>query len=172
MGDLLHLSMAYLIHNLAELQAFAQRLAPALANHIGEEGLLIALNGPMGAGKTTFTQALGRALGVAEPITSPTFVLIHRYEGEHPMLVHVDTYRLGDQADSLADDVLDGLPNTLTLVEWAELSPILMNAVDMVIMLDLGESREGESSRTIQFFEKTSLGQAVVAAFSAMEASQ
>lgn len=98
-----------------DLQAFAGRLAPLLA-----PGDLIVLSGDLGAGKTTFTQGLGAALGVRGPITSPTFVLAR----SHPSLVggvplvHVDAYRLGGIAE-LDDLDLDATTDeSVTVVEW------------------------------------------------------
>jgi tRNA threonylcarbamoyladenosine biosynthesis protein TsaE len=83
-------------------------------------GDLLILQGELGAGKTTFTQGLGEALGVRGPITSPTFVLarIHPSLSEGPDLVHVDAYRLGSAAE--VDDLdLDATADrSVTVVEW------------------------------------------------------
>jgi tRNA threonylcarbamoyladenosine biosynthesis protein TsaE len=83
-------------------------------------GDLLILQGELGAGKTTFTQGLGEALGVRGPITSPTFVLsrIHPSLVEGPDLVHVDAYRLGSAAE--VDDLdLDATTDrSVTVVEW------------------------------------------------------
>jgi len=83
-------------------------------------GDLLILQGELGAGKTTFTQGLGEALGVRGPITSPTFVLsrIHPSLMEGPDLVHVDAYRLGSAAE--VDDLdLDATTDrSVTVVEW------------------------------------------------------
>src|SRR5580704_15258442 len=72
----------------------AQELAPELKG-----GEILALTGPLGAGKTTFTQALGRALGVRRRITSPTFIILQQFPARLPnrkksvALYHLDLYR-------------------------------------------------------------------------------
>ena len=85
-------------------------------------GTVIGLIGPLGAGKTRLTRAIAEALGV-DPgaIASPTFVLIHEYEGRIPVY-HFDAYRLGgpDDFEALgASDYWDG--GGVCLVEWADL---------------------------------------------------
>jgi len=94
-----------------------------LAKRVGallKAGDLLILQGELGAGKTTFTQGLGEALGVRGPITSPTFVLsrIHPTLVNGPDLVHVDAYRLGSAAE--VDDLdLDATSDrSITVVEW------------------------------------------------------
>jgi tRNA threonylcarbamoyladenosine biosynthesis protein TsaE len=96
-----------------------RRLAAALAE-LARPGDLLLLAGELGAGKTTFTQGFGAALGVEERITSPTYVLASHYEGRLE-LHHLDVYRLEQMAE-LADV---GLPELLdeggvTLVEWGD----------------------------------------------------
>lgn len=97
--------------------ALAARLASLL-----RAGDLLILTGELGAGKTTFTQSLGEALGVRGPITSPTFVLsrIHPSLIGGPDLVHVDAYRLGSASE--VDDLdLDATADrSVTVVEWGE----------------------------------------------------
>jgi tRNA threonylcarbamoyladenosine biosynthesis protein TsaE len=96
-----------------------RELAGAVANLV-QAGDLLILRGELGAGKTTFTQGLGEALGVRGPITSPTFVLsrIHPSLRGGPDLVHVDAYRLGTAAE--VDDLdLDATTDrSITVVEW------------------------------------------------------
>ena len=103
------------VTSLDQMRAFAE----ALAGHLRAGDLLI-LSGNLGAGKTTFTQSLGRALGVTGRITSPTFVIAHEHpsSGDGPALVHVDAYRLSD-AEELGDLDLDSeLEESITVVEW------------------------------------------------------
>ena len=82
-------------------------------------GDVISLAGPLGAGKTCLVQGLAGGLGVAVRVTSPTFVLVRRYDGDLP-LVHVDAYRLARATDlaGLDDDVLD--ETVVTCVEWGD----------------------------------------------------
>ena len=85
-------------------------------------GDLVLLIGQLGAGKTTFTQGLAAGLGVAGPVTSPTFVIAREHDSTvgGPRLVHVDAYRLGgiDELDDL--DLDSALDDSVTVVEWGE----------------------------------------------------
>jgi tRNA threonylcarbamoyladenosine biosynthesis protein TsaE len=86
-------------------------------------GEVLALVGPLGAGKTLLVKGLARGLGVrqSEPVVSPTFVLVREYRGRL-RLVHCDAYRLGS-ADELVDLGLDDMlddPETVIAVEWAD----------------------------------------------------
>ncbi len=101
----------------SELQAAAGALGRYLA-----PGDCIALSGPLGAGKTTFTRGLAAALGV-DPgvVTSPTFALLHHYHGRLP-LCHADTYRLDDPAELWELGLADCLAErqAVVVIEWAE----------------------------------------------------
>lgn len=81
---------------------------------------VIALTGDLGAGKTTLVQGLAPALGVEEPVTSPTFVLVREYAGRLPVY-HVDVYRLEriqDVLDLGFDEMLES--GGVTLIEWGD----------------------------------------------------
>ena len=100
----------------AETAALGARLAPLLL-----PGDVVPLWGGFGAGKTTFTQGVGRALGVRQPVASPSYGLVHEYHGDpaRPVLYHLDLYRLESAADAVAlgiEDLLSG--DGVTLVEW------------------------------------------------------
>ncbi|SNR99003.1 tRNA threonylcarbamoyladenosine biosynthesis protein TsaE [Geodermatophilus pulveris] len=83
-------------------------------------GDLVVLVGPLGAGKTALTQGLGEALGVREPVTSPTFVIARVHRGGRVPLVHVDAYRLGGVADVDDLDLDVTVADSVTVVEWGQ----------------------------------------------------
>jgi len=84
-----------------------------------QAGDMLALDGELGAGKTTFVRGLVAGMGAEDVVRSPTFVLHHRYSSGRVTVHHLDCYRLGDGADlSLLD--LDWLLSTgLVVLEWA-----------------------------------------------------
>jgi len=85
------------------------------------QGDVVLLAGEMGSGKTAFAQGFGRALGVTEPITSPTFTLVHSYDSGGLTLHHADLYRL-DQLAEVADLALAELAehHGVVIVEWGD----------------------------------------------------
>lgn len=119
-ADGAHWQLAFHPATAQETQGLAQALARWL-----RPGDLLMLNGELGAGKTTFTQGLGRGLGVREGIVSPTFVLSRRHPNRPdgprpggPDLVHVDAYRLASAEDVDDIDLEDTLDTCVTVVEW------------------------------------------------------
>ena len=106
---------------LCESAQDSQKLGEELGQAL-EAGDLVVLDGPLGAGKTTFTQGIARGMGVKGRVTSPTFVIAREHSsiGNGPSLVHVDAYRLGD--DPLGElDALDldsALEEAVVVAEW------------------------------------------------------
>jgi tRNA threonylcarbamoyladenosine biosynthesis protein TsaE len=100
--------------------AATQAVAASVAG-LSRPGDLIVLAGEMGAGKTAFAQGFARALGVTEPVTSPTFTLVHSYDTGRTMLHHADLYRL-DRMSEVADLALAELleDDGVVLVEWGD----------------------------------------------------
>ncbi len=103
-----------------DTRALAREIAAQL--HGGE---VIALNGDLGAGKTTFTQYLAQELGVTQHVNSPTFVIMKQYHAHKPpihTLVHVDAYRLSS-AEELQHAGVDqhlGQSHAIVVIEWAD----------------------------------------------------
>lgn len=90
---------------------------------VARPGDVLALTGDLGAGKTTLVQGLARGLGLADLVTSPTFVVVQRHEGGPIPLVHADLYRVEtprELAEIGLDEALDG---AVGAVEWAERFP-------------------------------------------------
>lgn len=82
--------------------------------------MVLALHGDLGSGKTCFVQGLAAALGIDRPVTSPTFTLVHEYQGTRP-LVHVDLYRLRDSLDALMLGMEEYFESGgVVAVEWAD----------------------------------------------------
>ena len=100
----------------AELEAEGQALGRSLP-----PGALLAFEGDLGAGTTTFIKAITRGLGVTGPATSPTYALVHRYQGGRGPVFHLDCFRLRSP-DEAADLDWEGLlgEGDAVLVEWPE----------------------------------------------------
>lgn len=115
---------------------------------LAKPGDVVLLAGDLGSGKTAFAQGFGRALGIDEPIVSPTFTLVRQYPGRLP-LVHVDVYRL----DHLQEVVDLGLAELLdeggvALIEWGDMAAPSLPADFLEIRIDYGE---GDDDRGFDF---------------------
>lgn len=113
-----------------------------------QPGTLVTLSGPLGAGKTTFVQALARALGVRRHVTSPTFSLVRTYQTHHSVirrLVHVDAYRIERPEDMTTLGLEDFLaqPGTLICLEWPENAQAWLARQDHVISLTIRINPDG-----------------------------
>ncbi len=99
-----------------------KNFASSLSNKF-QKGQVIALNGDLGSGKTTFSQGIAQGLGIEQHVGSPTFKLVSEYVGAVLSLYHVDCYRLNNADEFLnlgGENLL--LPyNGITLIEWADI---------------------------------------------------
>ncbi|MDA5109814.1 tRNA (adenosine(37)-N6)-threonylcarbamoyltransferase complex ATPase subunit type 1 TsaE [Brevibacillus thermoruber] len=127
------------LSGVGDTQRFAERLAERL-----RPGDFLALEGDLGAGKTTFTQGLARGLGVRQVVNSPTFTIIKEYQGRLP-LYHMDVYRVGDDVDSLGlDEYFFG--DGVCVVEWASLIEDVLPQERLTVIL----RNEGADTRRIE----------------------
>ncbi len=103
-----------------------QKIAADLAHKIikTKKGAIIALEGELGAGKTTFIKGFSKALGIKSKIKSPTFVLMKKYKvpGGTFNLYHLDCYRAGDHKDLKIPELKEimNMSHNIVLIEWAE----------------------------------------------------
>ena len=92
----------------------------SLAKSLGE-GSVVALSGPLGAGKTCFAKGIARGLGVKEDVTSPTYTIVSEYEGDNFPVYHIDAYRLKGSDDFSAiggEEIIFG--RGISIIEWRE----------------------------------------------------
>lgn len=118
-------------------------VAGAIARFL-RPGDAVALAGELGAGKTTFVQGAARALGVAEPVGSPTFTLVREYRGEVPV-IHVDVYRLDRVQDVLDLGIEEVAEEGVLFVEWGDVIEGLLPRDHLVVEL----SSSGDDVRRV-----------------------
>lgn len=127
-----------------ETEAVASRLAATLG-----PGDVVLVKGDLGAGKTTFVRGAARALGVTEPVTSPTFTIGQTYAGRVP-ISHLDLYRLADASSGRLGEEDAGLledyltPGSIAFIEWPQIAAGLIAdpAAVVEIALATGGGRE------------------------------
>jgi tRNA threonylcarbamoyladenosine biosynthesis protein TsaE len=109
--------------------------------------ILISISGDLGAGKTTLAQSICEGYGVTEPVTSPTYALVHRYEAPASPVYHVDLYRL-DSVSQLTNTGWDDLlaEHAVVIVEWPERAGDAMPPDHLHIDL---EHVKGDDSRRV-----------------------
>jgi tRNA threonylcarbamoyladenosine biosynthesis protein TsaE len=120
-------------HSAAETGALAARLGA-----IVRAGDVVVLAGELGAGKTVFAKGIATALGITEPVVSPSFTIVREYDAPLP-LVHVDVYRI-DHLQELHDLGFDDLIGTdaVTVVEWGDRVTALLPVDRLDIALEPG----------------------------------
>lgn len=138
--------MQKVLYNLSDTKSFGAEFAKGL-----KPNSVVALIGPLGAGKTTLTKSIAEGLGITETISSPTFTIVCEYETGRLPLYHFDVYRVNDE-----DELFEmGFEEYFTkggvcLIEWADLVMDLLPEDTIVLRLDYGEN---EDERTITIEE-------------------
>lgn len=145
---------------LIELGTVAKKILSLLPQE-GERAVLVTLHGDLGAGKTTFVQALGKELGVESIIQSPTYVLMKSYPldnargtpasgGRFKKLVHIDAYRLNEPEEfkTLKPESFLSDPAALVVLEWPEQVGDLLPRPDL--RLNLSSEGAGADERFIE----------------------
>ncbi|MBK9070611.1 MAG: tRNA (adenosine(37)-N6)-threonylcarbamoyltransferase complex ATPase subunit type 1 TsaE [Myxococcales bacterium] len=147
--------------SLAAVEACARALAPYLRH-----GDVVLLRGDVGVGKTTWVQALATALGIAGPVTSPTFALIQGYEDGSLPLWHADLYRI-ERAAEVANLGLDDIAGErgVLCVEWPQLWLSSWPHEAWLAHLDLSWSCDEAGVRTVRIGGRGERGEALAHAW-------
>lgn len=127
----------------AETFAYAKQLAET-----AQPGEIYCLDGDLGVGKTVFAKGFAEGLGIEEPITSPTFTIVHEYEGGRLPLYHFDVYRIADPDEMYAigyEDYFFG--EGVCLIEWSELIEELLPETARHIRIEKAPERGFEYRR-------------------------
>ena len=148
-----------------ELRLESERATLALARSVAdllEGGDVVGLEGGLGAGKTTFARGAVHGLGVPEAtaVASPTFALLHQYEGR-VSIGHADLYRLGDQIEIEElglDEMLDG--GAVLFVEWGRKFPEMVRRTTIWVELEIVSDEE----RRLRLMPQGRRGDAIIAA--------
>ncbi len=121
--------------------------ARALAAAVSSDGLVVALVGPLGAGKTAFVKGLAEGLGIDPArVASPSFVVVSEYPAAPRRLAHVDCYRVESAAELEAAGFLDLLePGALIAVEWADRFWDALPGDRLEITIERGDDPEGRA---------------------------
>ena len=132
-------------HSTDDTRGIAQAIAKLV-----RAGDMIVLIGEMGSGKTTFSQHFAHALGVTEPVTSPTFNLLHNYAGGRLKLHHADLYRL-ERTGELDDLGLTELQEAggVMLVEWGDVVGDALGT-GLIVKLAANENADTEDSVSVR----------------------
>lgn len=133
--------MRLISHSEAETERIGTSLAPQL-----RAGDVLLLRGELGAGKTALVRGIARGMGVKEMVSSPTFTLMHVYQGCLP-LHHLDLYRLADADEFEAAGLGDALGGeAVAVIEWPEMAEEALPEVRLSIAIAYGE---GETERQL-----------------------
>lgn len=135
-----YLNISKLLRNEEETLEFGRMIGKNM-----EEGILVCLNGDLGAGKTCLTKGIAQGLEIEEDVTSPTFILVEEYEGRLP-LYHFDVYRIDDPEELYFIGFEEYLgKEAVVIIEWSS----RIEEILPIERLDIDISRTGEDEREI-----------------------
>lgn len=139
-------SVSFFAHNKDDTYKLANKLAETIAG----KKACIELVGDVGAGKTTFTQALVGALGSGDTVTSPTFTIENVYQADKNTVHHFDLYRL-QEAGLIPEEVNEALQdgNSIVIIEWADILDQNRNLPDDRIVIRFEPHASSETARKI-----------------------
>ena len=134
-----------IVKNLKETEVLAKKFAKTLKG-----GTIVLLNGDLGAGKSTFTKSLFKALGVKDAVTSPTFTLLKEYKTKKFELYHFDMYRIENENEAIEFGVEEYFnnANAVNVIEWYQKINGLIP--DNYILIKI--NKIGETSREFEFY--------------------
>lgn len=152
----MELTGMWVSHSPEETEALAARLVQAVP-----PPLVVALSGPLGAGKTAFVRGMARALGIRR-VRSPSFILLNIYR-DHHTLYHLDLYRVEDLYELYEVGISDIFhdPEGIVAVEWPERAPELLPSDHLWVQIEILGAQErrftftarGQADRFRPFFE-------------------
>lgn len=125
-----------------ETLALGRRLAGVLS-----PGDIILLDGRLGTGKTLLTSGIAQGLGIAGPVSSPTFVIARVYRDGLLPLVHADVYRLGSMLEFEDLDLEETAVNGVLVIEWGEAIEGSVSADRLIVEIEI----DGETERVVRF---------------------
>lgn len=136
--------MTWITHSVEETQTLAARLAGCCVQACHDNGILLTLEGDLGAGKTTFSQGFIQSLCPGARVRSPTFSLMETYDGPGCQIHHLDLYRLNDPDELEYLGLRDLFTwHNICLIEWASRGEGWLPRADLALVLQvLGEHRQ------------------------------
>jgi tRNA threonylcarbamoyladenosine biosynthesis protein TsaE len=146
----MHKALSVVTTSADETRIVGASLAPTLL-----PGDVVSLSGDLGAGKTALVQGLAAALGVITPVTSPTFTIVHEYDGRFPV-IHLDVYRLNSFQEVLDlgfEEYMDG--GAVVLIEWGEAIAPLLPRRHLEVMILQSADPEKTMERRFYFNPKS-----------------
>ena len=138
--------MEFISHNVNETENFAYELASKIT-----APKVICLTGDLGAGKTAFTRGFARYFGIEKGVSSPTFIIMHRYEGSE-IINHYDLYRLDDFDELLDIGFEEQIESGISLIEWPD--AFMEYLPEDKTVIKISRTQGGGDERLIEVIEK------------------